>query len=76
MKYFPDIDEDKLPDKLFMWTILSTLRGDTYKKFTEAARSVRGSDSEDHKDELIEIDNDFLNNLKQTPLMAKCKQFL
>ena len=76
MKYFPDIEDDKLPDRWFMWTILSTLRGDACKKLIETARNARGSDSTDHKDELIEVDPDFLNTLMQTPLMAKCKQFL
>ena len=28
MKYFPDIEEDQLPDRLFIRTFLSTLRGE------------------------------------------------
>ena len=52
------------------------VKRDVGKKLVEASRSVRGSDSEDHKDKLIEIDNDFLNKLMQSSLMVKCKQFL
>ena len=59
MKYFPDIEEGQLPNRLFMKTILSTLRGEACKKLIESARNVRASDSVKHKNELIEIDPDF-----------------
>ena len=61
MKYFSDIEEDHLPDRLFIRTILSTLRGEGCKKLIEYTRNVRALDSVKHKDELIEIDPDFLN---------------
>ena len=59
MKYFSDIEEGHLPDRLFMRTILSTLRGEACKKLIESARNVRASDLVEHKDELIERDPDF-----------------
>ena len=71
IKYFPDIEEGHLPDRLFMRTILSTLRDEACKKLIESARNVRVSDSVEHKDELIEIDPDFLNDIMLTPLMSK-----
>ena len=74
MKYFPDIEEGHLPDRSFIWTILSTLRGEACKKLIESARNARASDSVEHKGELIEIDPDLLNDIMQTPLMSKCKQ--
>ena len=74
MKYFPDIEEGQLPDRSFMWTILSTLRGEACKKLIETARTARGSDSLEHKEELIEIDPSLLNDIMQTPLMSKCKR--
>ena len=72
MKYFPDIEEDHLPDRSFMRTILSTLRGEASKKHIEFARNVWASDSVEHKDELIEIDPDFLNDIMWTSLISKC----
>ena len=59
MKYFLDIEESHLPNRLFMRIILITLRGEACKKLIESARNVRASDSVRHKDELIEIDPDF-----------------
>ena len=73
MKYFPDIEEGKLPDRSFMWTIFSTLRGETCKKLIETARNARGYDSAEHRDELIEIAPDLLNDIMQAPLMSKSK---
>ena len=61
MKYFSDIEGGHLPGRLFIKTILSTLRGEACKKLIESARNVRALDSVNHKDELIEIDPDFLN---------------
>ena len=52
MKYFPDLDANELPDRTFMWTILSTLRHEACEKLIEDARKARDLDSSDHKDEL------------------------
>ena len=71
MKYFPDIEEGWLPDRLFMRTILSTLRDEACKKLIEFIRNVRASDLVEHKDGLIEIDPDFLNDIMWTSLISK-----
>ena len=67
MKYFPDIQEKELPDREFMWTILSTLREDAVKKLIEDARKKRSASNEEDKEELIEIDQEILNLLLAAP---------
>ena len=71
MKYFPDIQEKELPDREFMWTILSTLREDAVKKLIEDARKKRSASNEEDKEELIEIDQEILNLLLAAPNINK-----
>ena len=71
MKYFPDIQEKELPDREFMWTILSTLREDAVKKLIEDARKKRSVSNEEDKEELIEIDPEILNLLLAAPNINK-----
>ena len=73
IKYFHDIYKGQLTDRSFMWTILSTLRTEACRTLIETKRNERGEDSEEQKDELIEINPDLLNNTTQTPLISKCK---
>ena len=71
MKYFPDIQEKELPDREFMWIILSTLREDAVKKLIEDARKKRSASNEEDKEELIEIDQEILNLLLAAPNINK-----
>ena len=41
MIYFPDLEQNELPDRTFMWTILSTFREDAVKSLIEEARKSR-----------------------------------
>ena len=61
MKYFPDLNQNELPDRSFLWTILGTLRTKECKQLLEDARKKRSNKTEESKDELIEIAPDFLN---------------
>ena len=67
MLYFPNIDEDELPDHSFMWGILGTLKKDEWKKLIEEARVSRSLDSAESKEDPIEIHPDFLDALLATP---------
>ena len=41
MIYFPDLEQNELPDSTFMWKILSTFREDAVKSLIEEARKSR-----------------------------------
>ena len=74
LKYFPNWDNDELPDRSFLWTILSTLRHDEWKLLINEARNVRSKNDKQNHDELIEIDSEFLDKLIATPILSTGKQ--
>ena len=67
MKYFPNLENNELPDSDFMWTILSTLRKDEVKKLVKNAWSGRDVGNEEDKQELISIHPEFLSTLLAAP---------
>ena len=67
MKYFPNLEDNWLPDRDFMWTILSTLREDEVKKLVKDARKNRDVGNEEDKQELIAIHLEFLSTLLAAP---------
>ena len=73
MAYFPTLDENELPDRDFMWTILWTQREDEVKKFVREERKNRDVGNEEDKQELIEIHPEFLNTLLGAPNTNKGK---
>ena len=70
MKYFPDLNQNELPDRSFLWTILGTLRTNECKQLLEDARKKRSNKTEENKDELIEIAPDFLNKIILAPTIS------
>ena len=65
--YFPDMNDNELPDRAFLWGVLGTLRTDAWKKLLEDARKVRSKDSEESKEEWIEIHPEIYRQLLDTP---------
>ena len=63
LKYFSDFKENQLPDRSFLWSILGTLRTKECRQLLEDARKARSKNSEENKEELIEIDPDYLNQI-------------
>ena len=59
MAYFPTLDENELPDRDFMWTILWTQMEDEVKKLVREARKNRDVGNKEDKQELIEIHPEF-----------------
>ena len=74
LQYFPNLEKDELPDRYFMWTILSTLRYDEWKQLINNARNARSKSDKENNDELIEIDPEFLNKLIATSILSTGKQ--
>ena len=73
LQYFPNLEKDELPDRSFMWTILSTLRYDEWKQLIWDVRNARSKCDEENNGELIEIDPEFLNKLMTTPVLSAGK---
>ena len=72
--YFPDLQDGELPDREFMWTILSNLKEDTVKELIRDARKKRNVSAEDDNEELIEIDSEILKMILETPNLNKDKR--
>ena len=75
MKYFPEFGENELQDRSFMWGVLFTLRRDEWVKLVDEARKRRCQEEKENKDKLIEIDQDYLNNLMAAPILSKSTSF-
>ena len=73
LKYFPDLEKDEVPDRTFLWTVLSTLRPIGWKSILEEARKIRTEQSGEDQNELIEIHPDLLDRLIAAPMLTKGK---
>ena len=71
LKYFPEPAKDDLPDRTYLWTVLSNLRPDGWKTMLEQARKARCKQSEDKNNEFIDIHPDFLNKILETLMFTK-----
>ena len=63
MIYFPDYTESQLPDREFMFAIISTVYPKSLRELVEKAREKRSLKEDADKDELIEIDPEVLNRI-------------
>ena len=70
-KYFPTLKDNELPDRAFLWGILGTLRREVWQKLIDEARKVRGKNSLENIDDLIEIHPDFLDKIMKAPTLSK-----
>ena len=71
LTYFPDLEEDEVPDRSFMWTILCTLKEETCKTLIDEAREKRSKKSENDNGELVEIHQDFIDQLLTAPQIGR-----
>ena len=71
LTYFPDLEEDELPDRTFMWTILCTLKEEACKTLISEAREKRSKKAENDNGELVEIHQDFIDQLLTAPQISR-----
>ena len=71
LKYFSDLTDNELPDRMFLWTVLSTLRSDDWKIMLEEARKPRCKQSEDNNREFIEKHPYLLKKILAAPMLTK-----
>ena len=70
---FTDFEPRELPDREFMWTILSTLRENEVKTIINKVRGNRALSAQEDKQELIKIAPSILNELLNVPHINKGK---
>ena len=63
MKHFPDYPENVVPDRTYLFTILSTLKGDVLKQLIKNAHKNRAIENEDDNNKLIEVRNDIKDEI-------------
>ena len=66
MAFFPNYTESQLPDRDFMFSIVSTLYQNSLKELIDKAREKRSVGKDVDQDELIEIDPDILEAIMPT----------
>ena len=54
--YFPDYRDNELPEREFMWGVISTIIPEETIKLISDARISRGVKKEENQDELVEVD--------------------
>ena len=54
-QYFPDLDDGQLPERDFLFSILSTLRRDELKNLIHEARGVRAIANKSNDDDMIAV---------------------
>ena len=62
--YFPDYSESELPEREFLWIIISTLKSDETKAIINQAREQRSQKASDNSDNLIEVAPEILEKIK------------
>ena len=65
--YFPDLSESQLPDRKFMWTVLSTVKENLATNIVNNARLNRSLGVQNDEDNLIEIKKDILEQIRGIP---------
>ena len=71
VKYFPSLNQNKLPERAFLWRVLGTLRREAWQQLLDNTKKVRGKDSLENIDDLIEIHQDFLDNIMKAQTLEK-----
>ena len=56
--YFPDIKEGQIPDRDFIYKVLSTLRTEEMRGLVQSARKHRSIANKSEKEDLIEVHPD------------------
>ena len=71
LEYFPDIEEDELPDRLLMWGVVGALQRDAWQTMLEEARMAWSLGNDESKDELKEILPQILEEIMTVPISSK-----
>ena len=71
LEYFPEIGDDELPDRSFMWGVIRTLRREDWQTMLENARKARSLGRDEPKDNLKEIHAQIFEELLAVPLQSK-----
>ena len=71
LKHFSDLADNELPDKTFLWIVLSTLRTDGWEIILEEERKASCRQSEDNNEEFIEMYSYLLNKILAAPMLTK-----
>ena len=63
MEYFSDYSENIIPDRTFLFTILSTIRKAELKELIKKTQASRAVQNEEDKEQMIEIRNDIKDEI-------------
>ena len=69
MEYFPEYEDNQLPERTFMFTILCTLKGDTMKNTIKTARTNRSANLIEDEMNLISINSILKDELFSLPIL-------
>ena len=61
--YFPDYTDNQIPERDFLFKILSTIRTDVIRSMIKQSRDARSV--KNHEDELIILKNDLMEEIKE-----------
>ena len=65
--YFPDFNQTEKPERVYMWTIISTLLPYQSKKLVEDVRKHRSQQEIHDENELVEVDPETFREIKAVP---------
>ena len=63
-EYFPDYNQNQLPDRSFMYTILATFRYEQLKTMVENSRKNRALENQNEGDELVYVDKEIWKEIQ------------
>ena len=62
--YFPDVTEDKLPERQYLIAVISTLNKEATKNIVDQARKIRSVEKSSDNDELVAISSQILEEIR------------
>ena len=81
LQYFPDLSNSTIPDRTYLFTILSTLKGEELNKLIKKSRDMRALQNEVDENQMIEIRKDikdeifaFLNKISKLYVLLFIQQ--
>ena len=63
MEYFPNINDAQLPDRRYMFGVLSTLRFDELNNMVQGARKNRSAEKTEDENELIHVTKEIYDEI-------------
>ena len=62
--YFPDVTEDKLPEREYLIAVISTLNKEATKTIVDQARKIRSVQKPSDNDELVATSSQILEEIR------------